>query len=123
MSPGVSSTMTYRCPHPQKTLRANEPAPGLGHLSSTPLHPDGVSVDLRTWSTPGLMWGFGACSAALHGIFQAHSVLPLMFLGAVLRCPPLNRHTVLFFREIHGLWQRLVFPVECQVVLPEIHYL
>ena len=115
--------MTYRCPHPQKTLRANEPASGLGRLSSTPLNPDGVSVDLRTWPTPGLMGGIGACSAALHGKFQVHRVLPLMFLGAVLRCPPLNRHTVLFFREILGLWQRQLFPVECKVVLLEIHYL
>ena len=31
VAPGVSSTVTYRCPHPQKTLRANEPAPSLGH--------------------------------------------------------------------------------------------
>ena len=31
VTPGVSHTVTYRCPHPQKTVRANEPAPGLGH--------------------------------------------------------------------------------------------
>lgn len=48
--------MTYRCPHPLKTVGESEMAHGLGDLSSSPGDPEEVSVELTTGHSPGLFW-------------------------------------------------------------------
>ena len=121
VAPGVSSTVTYRCPHPQKTLRVNEPAPGLGHCP--PPHCT-LTGRLRTsgrghsWTHVGNQHLLSCFAWKFLGPQRAAPHAP----GALHRHPPPKTHLTLFFREICVLWQRVVFPLECQFSLLQIGF-
>ena len=88
-------------------------------MSSTPLHPDGVTADLRTWPLLDSCGESTLAQLLCMGISGSTACFLSCSWGRAQTLNPKGTQCP-FFREIRVLWRRLLFPLECQFSLQQI---